>query len=521
MSIQEILNSDNLEQQKALFVFQDERDEAILLKFNLWARHFFPNYFESPDASFHKDINQGNLDAYLGKIDYFVNIAFRGAGKDVKTKLFVAFCVLNDLDHRRKYFKILSEDRTNAVQSVTDIYNMLVNPRITQMYPEIFEKTHFKREETMSSFTTTTGIKVLADTIGTEQRGAIQDETRPDFIIFNDFESRKTLRSAVVTKAIKDNMEEARTSLQKGGACVYLANYISEMGNVHQVIHDKLSDRKRVLIVPIMENGQSTWVRYSQKDIDQMKRDDDDFEGERMCKPNASKDIYIDRPTLDQMPTREPIKVVAGFKQFKEYDPSHRYGLGADVAGGVGLDSSASVIIDFSIIPAQVVGTFHSNTIQPEAFGDEIYNQGNIFGGCLVAPENNKFDQTILKARQLGAKMFVMPSKEIRVGYHPPVTYGWTTNSLTKSKMLADLKKAIEDGLLALNDLDLIQEAKSYTRNDLIDKEPDARLSTRHFDLLIACAIAWQLKDHAEAKFVGNWLEEMIEDGKEQVNPAL
>jgi hypothetical protein len=30
-----------------------------------------------------------------------------------------------------------------------------------------------------------------------------------------------------------------------------------------------------------------------------------------------------------------------------------------------------------------------------------------------------------------------------------------------------------------------------------MDSEVDPRLTTRHFDLLIACAIAWQMKDYA------------------------
>ena len=33
-----------------------------------------------------------------------------------------------------------------------------------------------------------------------------------------------------------------------------------------------------------------------------------------------------------------------------------------------------------------------------------------------------------------------------------------------------------------------------------MDNENDPRLTTRHFDLLIAAAIAWQMKDHAFIK---------------------
>lgn len=114
-----------------------------------------------------------------------------------------------------------------------------------------------------------------------------------------------------------------------------------------------------------------------------------------------------------------------------------------------------------------------------------------------MAIENNKFDQAILKARQLGAKLFQTPGKIIKIGYAPPSTYGWSTNSLTKSQMLSALREAVESGLLELSDQDLINELKSYTRNDLIDNPPDPRLTTRHFDLLTACAIAWQMKTHA------------------------
>jgi hypothetical protein len=81
-----------------------------------------------------------------------------------------------------------------------------------------------------------------------------------------------------------------------------------------------------------------------------------------------------------------------------------------------------------------------------------------------------------------------------------PKNYGWNTNALTKPRMLLSFSKAVEDGLIELNDPDLIAECKSYTRNDLVDDVKDARLTTRHFDLLIAACIAWQMKDHARVE---------------------
>jgi hypothetical protein len=499
---------------RVLFGFtKEDTPERIILKFNLWARYFFVKYFSSPDAPFHQEMDLRRVRLYLGKDTSFLNIAFRDSAKTTRAKLFRAFVIANDNSHYRKYLRVLSKELGNAKQTVTDIYNMLVSVRVRALYPEIFEKTITKREETMMVFKTSTGIMVAADSVGTDKRGEIQEESRPDFDLYDDFETRLSLMSAVTTNKIWINMEEARTGLSKDGSSEYMANYISERGNVHKLI-EKI---KNQMIIPIIKNGVPTWGRFTLEDIKRIKQEADDFEGEYLCKPNASKDVYFDREALDKMPIREPIKDIAGFKIYRAYNAAHRYAGGHDVAGGVGLDSSASVFIDFDTIPAQVVGTYKSNTILPEAFGDEIYSQGNRFGGCLLGVENNRFDQAILKAKQLGAKLFMTPGKAIKAGFQTPTTYGWQTNSLTKSQMLSSLREAIEAGLIELNDPDLINETRVYTRNDLIDLEPDVRLATQHFDLLVALCIAWQMKDKTRVKVK----EKYPGSAEKEVNQAI
>jgi len=463
-------------------------------------RFFFPKYFLEEDAQFHKDIDSYNLQTYRGQIKSFTDIAFRGAAKSTRTKLFVAFCVSNDLEHSRRYIKILTKDLTNSKQYVTDIFNMFVDGRMREYYPEIFAKTESKREETMQSFTTSTGVKMIGDTVGTDQRGQLQEESRPDWIIFDDFETRKTLRSAIETKSIWDNMEEARTGLSKDGGCIYNCNYISERGNVHKLV-TKEDGMNKVLITPIKIGNVPTWSIYSIEQVNQIEKDAEDFQGEYMCKPSASMDVLFDRISLQDMPLETPIRVVADFKIFKAYDPSHRYAIGSDVAGGVGLDSSASVCIDFSTVPCRVVATYKSNTIKPDTFGYELARQGDIFGGSLIAPEkNNHGAGTIAILKQNYENIYYTEDKDLKVDITNarPKEYGWHTNAASKPKMFFALKKAVEDGLLLLSDPDLIAEAKSYSRDDLMDKEIDPRLSTRHFDLLTSCAIAWQMKDFAE-----------------------
>ena len=492
MKIQEILKGENKGLKKALFLFdKEDSDKKVIFKFNLWSRYYFNQYFTSDDAPFHQQLDQNNLNVYRGKAKSYTNIVFRGGAKTARTKLFVAYCIANDKDHSRKYFKVLAADGNNSKQIATDIYNMLI--KISDLYPEIFIRTSAKREETMSSFTTSFRVKLVADTVGVDQRGALQEEARPDFIWFEDFENRKTLRSAVTTLAIWDNMEEARTSLSKDGGCVYTCNYISEAGNVHRLVN-KENKKNIVTIVPIIKDEIIAWNRYSKEDIEEMKATDDDYEGERLCEPSASKDIYFDRASLDRMEIKSPIRESAGFKIFYEYNPSHRYGSGHDVSKGVGLDSSTSVFIDFDTMPARVVGTFNNNLIKPEIFGDEIYREQQIFPG-IAGIENNFGTEAILRMKQLNGRMYTTIKDDKKILDVKTTEYGWNTNQLTKPKMISSLLKAITDGLIELTNKDLIAEAKSYTRNDLLEYVKDPRLTTRHFDLLIALAIAWQMKD--------------------------
>lgn len=536
--IKDILDSNDPKQLKALFSFDSSNsNEQVIVKFNLWVRKLHGKYIKVDDAEFHREMDLYNLMAYRSEIDQFVDVAYRGAAKTARTKLFFAFFIQNDMDHFRKYNRILSEDIGNATQSVTDIYNILISERSMEIYPEVFQKTNAKREETMSSFTTSTGVKLLAKQIGVDQRGNIQEEAKAEFDWYDDIETRTVLRSARKLKVIWENAEEARTGLAKKGASIYTLNYISERGNVHTLVTKnppgteilslyakKYGKRKVVMIVPIqLPDGRITWpANYTLEDIEKMKHDDDDFEGERMCKPSASKDVLFDRETLEKQVPKIPIRISAGFKIFKKFDASHRYGSGHDVAGGLGFDSSTSVYMDFSTPVAQVVATFADNTIKPDVFGDEISREGEIFGNPITGIEkNNHGHATIARARQLEVNLYrTEKPKEDKIDQSATATeYGWNTNALTKPKMLFEFAKAVEDGLVELNDEALISECKSYSRDDLLDDENDPRMTTRHFDLLIAACVCWQMRNSATV--MKKVEEDYLEEAEELLYPSI
>ena len=184
---------------------------------------------------------------------------------------------------------------------------------------------------------------------------------------------------------------------------------------------------------------------------------------------------------------------------FKPWIPGHFYGIGADVSAGVSKDSSAAVVIDFTT--REVVATYRNNRISPEDFAYELKRFAIQYGSCLVAPEVNLIGHTTC---------VVLNQIYPNVYYHVLQGYaddkqteriGFLTNASTKNKFLQDLNSIIQDPehRLKIRDRAILDEMKAYKREDAFHRTETAqtvRLKTRHFDLLIACGIAWQLRDY-------------------------
>ncbi len=300
----------------------------------------------------------------------------------------------------------------------------------------------------------------------------------------------------------KESLDVLTPTIRKDNSqIIYTYNRLTEEDAVHNRL--VIEGRPNTLVINVnydimLKNGLMPEVIRIEMEDDKLKRPNL-YKTKWLGEPTVGEDAFFDRDALDRQVAMEPIRTSVQAKIFKEYNPSHRIAGGQDVAGGVGLDSSASVFIDFDTFPAQVILTYHSNKIRPADFGHEIARQGNLYGACLVAPENNKFDEAIgiLKLVYPIGRIYTTKNSENKIFNTSLSTFGWNTNGLTKSKMLNDLGSAIEDGLISLNDKDLINEAKAYSRNHLLDRDIDVRKVTKHFDLLMACAIAWQMKDYA------------------------
>lgn len=181
---------------------------------------------------------------------------------------------------------------------------------------------------------------------------------------------------------------------------------------------------------------------------------------------------------------------------FDNFHPSHRYAIGADVAEGVGRDSSTAVIFDFT--DNAVAGIYKSNQIAPDLFAYELKTMGHKFGTCLIAPERNNHGwATITKLKDIYPEFKIYREKKQDLYEKETNKYGWHTTVGTKPNMLYDLASAINENEIRINSKPLLQELKTYDKSDL--QITRGNEETKHWDLVMALAIAFQMRSDATA----------------------
>jgi hypothetical protein len=500
--IRHIIHNGTIAEKLELYGFDSlTPKKTIRKKFKVFARANFPEYFKAPSPEFHDDFIDDMIFSYYGENRGIAG--FRGSAKTSLKKLFDCFVLLNDRDSFRKFIKVLSRDLKNAKSIVVDVYNMMV--KLRPIYGNPFEKEgDIKREETMGGFSMRGGRKYTAGTVGQIQRGHAFEESRPDWIWFEDVEDSDSISSMAITEGVIARCEEAINGLSfdMNGSYFLTCNYISDQGTVQYFINkSSFSFRNVPLLKDHKDNNSTVWPEvFPPEKVAQLKKDAEDFYGEFMGDPQRSQNKFfdLDRINEDLKNCTDPVKVSAGVSYWSEYKPHHRYGQGSDHSEGIGQDSNTLVGFDFTT--GEQIYSYANNLIAPDLSAHEFARVGREFGNCIWAPEKNNYCggtvvETIKNIPYRNVYRYIIPGK---IKEQQTEKLGWETNSKTKYNMFSEFRKDYNDGLVKINDKNILAEMKAYTNNDL--NETQAGLITRHFDLLMATAIAWQMRKYAVQK---------------------
>jgi len=171
---------------------------------------------------------------------------------------------------------------------------------------------------------------------------------------------------------------------------------------------------------------------------------------------------------------------------FDEPIIGHDYVLGADVAEGVGQDSSTCVIIDLTPLKPRIVAEYANNKIAPDLFAYEVKNGAEKYQMAFVGVErNNHGHTTISKLKEIYQEKNIYQDDKKR--------YGWDTNLVSKPKMFFDLATATNNDLIDVPSRRISSEMRRYEKDHLSTAKFDED-ATQHYDLLTATCISFQMR---------------------------
>jgi hypothetical protein len=534
---------------------REERTYACARSFKLFAIYYFTKYFRFKLAPFHDDFYQDFEDLVYGRVKDAAWIAFRESAKtSIGANMGLAWIAARkrvidalreagqNVDHWgvRHYVNVDSYDKVNAENILFDLVTELQsNDRLIEDFGNLYNEPRTKEQvqvKRIAKFNTTTGVRFEAHTALTPTRGRKVGTERPDFVLRDDIENEKTVLSPAVTEKLIGVLDGARAGLPDHAASLTLGNYIIENGVIGYVMKLVRGSNGPVRFIPVVDRqGNIAWPeKYVRTDreaieanagitdparrkisLESKKRELNAggrrvYEVEMLLDPVAAGSPFFDRRKIEQLIEKatEPIEDKAGFLIWDTFNPSHAYGIGADTGKGNGGDHSTSCLIDFSTIPARQIGSYANNMIPADQFAYELKREGDMFGTCLIGPEKNSESggsclTTLKMIYPVGSIYRQIPSDKARDIPASPnnVELGWETNGATKYAILNAFKTAVEDGQLVINDIRILTEMKSFTFTDA-DNIGSNRIGhfTNHFDLLMAAAIAWEMRKQARAK---------------------
>lgn len=207
---------------------------------------------------------------------------------------------------------------------------------------------------------------------------------------------------------------------------------------------------------------------------------------------------YFSTHTLNQLTTtcREPCEDADGLTVWHKAAKSRKYVIGADCASGVqGGDYSAAGVID--IASGEQVARLHGRW-RPDTYGHKLYDLGRAYNNALICVERNpggggEWVLKILVDKGYGS---LYQERRMGSGRKPTARFGWTTDDFSRPILLEDLRGALEEGHMQVNDREFLHQARIFEQV-FRDGRPTTRYEARsgqHDDLVFAWGLAWQAR---------------------------
>lgn len=241
------------------------RTKAVRKHFGYFIAYYLSHYVRSEFAEFHYEMMGDVHDLMNFKIRELAWFMFGESAKTSFAKALILYMIAFDIE---PYINADAFDSTNSERILFDVvWELQMNKRFIEDFGQKYNTTRTKDEVTqkrIKDFVTNPnrdpqgnilkeGIRVEAHSTQESVRGRIHGAMRPGFVLLDDFETKKTLRSEAATTQIRVHIQEFKRGLDsKRRRVLYLGNILSEYGNIQSIIERSKHDPElRIRIVPI------------------------------------------------------------------------------------------------------------------------------------------------------------------------------------------------------------------------------------------------------------------------------
>ncbi|WP_338813742.1 hypothetical protein V9L05_20555 [Bernardetia sp. Wsw4-3y2] len=247
---------------------QSERKKRVLTDYNFFVQTYFPHYTEREDgthidcAPFH--LQAANELSNRKQINLFLEF-YRGAAKSVHADIFFPFWLM--IKNELKFMALFGENADKGKRLLSDLQaEFEANPLIIHDYGKQVNGGSWEEGD----FYTKSGIYFKSGGLGQSPRGFRKKQHRPDYVVLDDFEERKTAKNPTLIKEMVNWVSGDVMGMFDGSyqRLVFAQNRAYKNGILDSLKRElKDSEKTCIISVPaVLPNGEPTWkAKYTKE----------------------------------------------------------------------------------------------------------------------------------------------------------------------------------------------------------------------------------------------------------------
>jgi len=327
--------------------------------------------------------------------------------------------------------------------------------------------------------------------------------------LYKKSEAGKTNYKAFFYSWLSDAHRQLYDSEIKEAVSWYEANYIKRLSE-----KDLVTDEEKRLYKNGASLNQLMWRLYKLSSADNAEKFKIDFpstadEAFVMSANNYVFDQekiierlnYIPQPLEDDilrriLPDTLNKWIGKGLNVYKLPLSGQKYWLGADVASGVGGDSSTITIINAE---AEEVFSFNNNKISVYEMAELLNDIGRFYNYAFQAIERNGgYGLSVIeRLRNEYEYMNIYKHSTFDTKGKRKLVLGWLTTEQSKAIMITDLKEQFQQGQLLINDKDTLQQMQIFVEQKN-GKLGNQRGNGNNDDLVVSLGLAVQARKNGK-----------------------